>query len=210
MNINIGVDEVGRGPIAGPVTFCAFITFDTNNDIIFGNYKDSKKLTKIKREKEYQELLQQKINLICDFFIVSKSSIYIEKYGLSTTIKKCLESLILKIIQKYSHYKYLSIRLDGGLKFTEEFVKKINLKGFIMNTQSIIKGDEKVLEIKNASIIAKVSRDRYMHNINKKLIKEIKVNYKFDSHVGYGTKEHYFLINKYGLTKYHRKSWIKV
>lgn len=209
----LGIDEVGRGCIAGPITFCAFIMKENikiQNDK--NNFKDSKKLTPIKRRTLLTIFNKRKLEGDCDFVIVSHSAKEIEKIGLTKVINKCLERCVTNIIRlNYNLDKSETIiRLDGGLKLTQEFIDKIRLKyNFNLEYETIIKGDEKVEVIANASIVAKVARDNYMINLSKKLYHQKDIYYAFDKNVGYGTALHYKYIQKYGLTEHHRKSWVK-
>ncbi|MFH0755216.1 MAG: ribonuclease HII [bacterium] len=198
----VGVDEVGRGPLAGPVAVCAFKTykffkktfllnqgnfiFDKNNEI-----KDSKKLTAKKRKEIFDKLVFLKKEKLIDFFVCYESARKIDKIGLSKAIKNCLNKAIDKL--KLEPEKCL-ILLDGGLKASEKFI----------NQKTIIKGDEKEKNIAFASIIAKVSRDVLMCKIAKKYPK-----YSFEINKGYGTKKHCEAIKKNGLCFEHRKSFCK-
>lgn len=227
MDFIIGIDEVGRGPIAGPIVFCAFImskdtSFIDEKDKEYFNknekYRDSKKTSEKQRQEKYNLFTLYKKENKCDFLTVSKSAKDIDSLGLSIIINKCLEGLVNKIIKNINtqkgiickENKILNIKLDGGLKFKKDFIEKIENKHNIkLNIETIIKGDEKVEAIRNASIIAKVKRDKYMHNLNKKIIKTLGYDYHLDSHMGYGTALHYEKIHTYGLTEYHRKGWVK-
>jgi len=179
----IGIDEVGRGPIAGPVTVCACMISPEITKKYKG-IKDSKKLSEKRREeiyKEIQDLVQYKV--------MSISAKEIDEKGISFCIKKALAKSI-SIFPPDTQ-----VLLDGGLKAPPEF----------KNQKTIIKGDEKEVCIALASIIAKVTRDRYMCKMAKKY-----PEYGFDEHKGYGTSKHYESIQKSGLSLLHRKSFIKV
>lgn len=220
----LGIDEVGRGSIAGPITFCAFIMREDatllekvlnkkTGKLEYEKLKDSKKMTPEKRKLKSSFLNRKKIKGgECDFVLVSKSAEQIEKFGLSKIIEKSLNECILKIIKlNYNLDKeYCSIKLDGGLKFSQKFLEKIKEKyNYELNIETIIKGDEKIEAIAMASIKAKVTRDTYMHILSKKVYNIENIYYGWDQNAGYGTAKHYAYIKKYGLTKYHRKSWIK-
>ena len=178
-----GIDEAGRGPIAGPMVFAGVIfKFQVSSskfqETWFKDLTDSKKLTPKKREELFEIIKENSI-----YHIVFKSNDEIDEKGLSKCIKECL----IEIKKTLKADKYL---FDGNSSFGIEGI------------ETIIKGDEKIKEISAASILAKVSRDRFMIDISKKY-----PEYKFDKHKGYITKEHKKLIEKYGLCEIHRKSY---
>ena len=187
----VGIDEVGRGPLAGPVAVCAFkmpIGFKTAG---FGPLKDSKKLTPKKREEIFAKLEILKKNRKVDYSVCYESAKRIDKVGLSKAIKNCLEKSLKNIKVNSTECRVL---LDGGLKAPKDF----------LNQKTIIKGDEKERAIAFASIVAKVSRDALMCKVAKKFPK-----YSFEIHKGYGTKMHCEAIRKYGLSAEHRKCFCK-
>ncbi len=196
----VGIDEVGRGPIAGPVALCAFLCAITNYDLLIKNgiqetktkLKDSKKLSKIQREKWFDYLKKEKQNGNCDFAVSYVSPENIDKFGIVKSIQKALDSSLEKL-NANSQLLNAQIYLDGGLKAPTEFV----------NQETIIKGDELHPVISCASIVAKVSRDKVMANYAKEY-----PDYGFEKHSGYGTKAHYDAIKKHGLIPLHRKSFI--
>ncbi len=178
-----GIDEAGRGPIAGPMVFAGVIfKFQVSSskfqETWFKDLTDSKKLTPKKREELFEIIKENSI-----YHIVFKSNDEIDEKGLS----KCIKESLIEIKKTLKADKYL---FDGNSSFGIEGI------------ETIIKGDEKIKEISAASILAKVSRDRFMIDISKKY-----PEYKFDKHKGYITKEHKKLIEKYGLCKIHRKSY---
>ena len=173
-----GIDEAGRGPIAGPLVFAGVIFKYEIKDKWFETLTDSKKLSPQKREELFALIKENSF-----FHIVFKSNKEIDEKGLSLCIK---ESLI-EIKSKLKAKKYL---FDGNSNFGVEGI------------DTIIKGDMKIKEISAASILAKVSRDNFMIKISKKY-----PQYKFEKHKGYITKEHKELINKYGFCEIHRKSY---
>ncbi len=181
----VGIDEVGRGPLAGPVAVGAF-KIPTDFPIRgFGPIKDSKKLTPEIREEFYKKLLVLKKEKKIDFAVSYESAKNIDKFGLSKAIKNCLESSIKKL---HLNPKECLILLDGGLKAPK-----------IFKQQTIIKGDEKKRAIAFASIVAKVLRDRKMVKLTEKFPK-----YLFEIHKGYGTKKHRELIKQFGICSEHR------
>lgn len=197
----IGVDEVGRGPIAGPITFCIFV-MKREVDILslFDKRKlrDSKKLTPKKREEIYKKLSNMKKESLVDYCLVSHSARQIDTLGLSRIVRKSIDTGLEKIAKKIPlHNTY--IYLDGGL----------TIKDATLQFETVIKGDEKVEAIACASIIAKVTRDMYMHKLEQKLKKEKGVEYGWSRNVGYGTREHYEYMKKYGIHEHHRKSFLK-
>ncbi|MEK7607331.1 MAG: ribonuclease HII [Patescibacteria group bacterium] len=185
----VGIDEVGRGPLAGPVTVCACKVPHQFDFSYFKGIKDSKKLSPKKRTEWFEKISALKSKGHLDFAIASISAMEIDKIGISQAIKKALnqslESLAL------APDKTL-IKLDGALVAPEKFLFQ----------ETIIKGDEKIPIISAASIVAKVMRDRYM-------TKQAKIYplYGFEKHKGYGTREHFRLIRKHGLSPIHRKSF---
>ncbi len=194
----IGVDEVGRGPLAGPVTLCAFYVEDEKEAIreIFHNtIRDSKKLNKSNRLNIYQIIRKNRlIKTRVEYAISSRSAEYIDKYGISHAVRQCLVSCMRTLVKKGIEIEKISIRLDAGLK--------IPLKN--LTQESFVKGDERFVEIALASIMAKVSRDMYME----KLTKEHN-EYGWERNVGYGTVDHRKAIKNKGITKYHRRTYLK-
>jgi ribonuclease HII len=184
----IGIDEVGRGPLAGPVAVCAFKMPIDFNAKTFGKIKDSKKLTSKKREEIFCKLKGLKE---LDYCVSYESAKRIDKIGISKAIKNCLERS-LKILKLRP--SECMILLDGGLKAPKEYKYQ----------RTIIRGDEKERAIAFASIVAKVSRDALMCRLAKKYPK-----YRFDVHKGYGTRRHCTAIRRHGLCPEHRKYFCK-
>jgi ribonuclease HII len=201
----IGIDEAGRGPLAGPVTVGLFSAENKMKNklikILGGRVRDSKQLSPEKRETIFKILHELKMNGQVDFSVAHSTPKMIDKKGISHCIRSCVASCLKKL-----HHKFLSdnddhgilsrvvIRLDGGLKAPIEFKKQ----------KTIIKGDANDVFIACASIVAKVSRDRLMCKFAKKF-----PLYKFEIHKGYGTLLHRSLIAEQGLSEIHRKSFCK-
>lgn len=188
----IGIDEVGRGPVAGPVTICLFLKdskLDLNYLFKAGKLKDSKKLSVKRREEIYTQLLDMKKQSIVDWVVMSKSAKEIDKIGISKCLYVCIKGGLEKIKNQNPKLKNIKTILDGALP--AEF------------GEVHIKGDEKYIEIALASIVAKVSRDRYMVTLSKKVY-----GYGFEQNMGYGTASHLAAIKSLGPTDYHRKSYL--
>lgn len=190
----IGIDEVGRGPLAGPVGvgLCA-IKKDklVIAKKIFKNFKDSKQLSEKQRYEWLEKIKSAEKEGILFYKVFMSSEKIIDEKGISFAIKsamnKCLDFFDF-------NPKTVEMRLDGSLYAREEF----------KNQKTIIKGDEKELVIALASIVAKITRDEYMKKIAKKY-----PDYGFDIHKGYGTKSHRDIILKNGPSKIHRVSFLK-
>tara|TARA_B100001175_G_C19406014_1_gene588684 strand:+ start:201 stop:761 length:561 start_codon:yes stop_codon:yes gene_type:complete len=179
MKIIAGVDEVGRGSLIGPVYAAAVILNKSINKKLL---KDSKSLTKKKREELYSYI---KKNSIC---AIGQASVKeIEKMNILNASLLAMKRAIKKLKKKPS-----LVLVDGN--------KLPDLTNY--NLKYIIKGDQKISSISGASIIAKVSRDRFITSLSKKFR-----NYGWNNNSGYGTKEHLRAIKKYGITKHHRKTF---
>ena len=174
-----GVDEVGRGSLIGPVYAAAVIL---KKKLDKKKLKDSKKLTKKNRE-----ILEKYIKKNSYWSIGSASLKEIEKFNILNASLLAMKRAILKLNKKPT-----CVLVDGN--------KIPKLKNY--NLKYVIKGDEKIPEISAASIIAKVARDRLMKKISKKFNE-----YAWDKNAGYGTKMHLKAIKKFGVTKYHRKTF---
>ncbi len=190
MAYTVGIDEAGRGPLAGPVSVGMVKVPAHLNKQFFKGIKDSKKLSQEKRELWYARAVEGKKRGELDFHVALISEKVIDKRGISYAIRlgilRCLEALDVSLKD--------SIFLDGSLKAPVQF----------KNQQTIIKGDEKVPVISLASICAKVARDRKMVGLAKKFPR-----YGFDIHKGYGTSAHLAALRKYGKTALHRSTFLK-
>lgn len=180
-NLVCGVDEAGRGPLAGPV-FAASVIFPVNT--IIEGINDSKKISEKKREKLF-EIIKQK--------------------ALAYSIAYATEEEIDKINILNATFLAMS-RAVEGLKVKPDIALIDGNKSPELNipTMCIIKGDAKSQSIAAASILAKVSRDRLMKELSLKY-----PEYQFEKHKGYGTALHRELIKKYGCCPIHRKTFLK-
>lgn len=196
MNYIIGVDEVGRGPLAGPVVLAA-VCLPYGIKIVnrkLGKLKDSKKLSQKKRE-EWVGYFKQHPQI--RFALARINSRGIEKLNISGAANRAAYKAITKLARTYNlQPKTYKLMCDGGLY--------PRAKNFSLISETIIKGDEKVTAIKIASILAKVQRDRYMLKLAKKY-----PQYGFEEHKGYATKRHRKAIKKYGPSEIHRKTFLK-
>lgn len=170
-----GIDEAGRGPIAGPLVVAGVVLIEDIKGL-----NDSKILSEKKREVLFDE-----IKIKSKYHIVFTSAKVIDEIGLSA----CLKNSIMEIMEKLESHcdEFL---MDGNTSFG---IKSLNWK---------IKADATVAQVSAASILAKVSRDRYMIEINDKYS-----NYNFSKHKGYGTKAHIEAIKKFGRSDEHRVSF---
>jgi len=167
-----GIDEAGRGPIAGPLVMAGVILKENIEGL-----NDSKKLTPKKREMLFDEIIKKS-----QYKIVEVDNHIIDEKGLSFAIKYCLNEILTSL--KADKYIF-----DGNSSF-----------GFDIDT--MIKGDSKIKEISAASILAKVTRDKFMIKIAKQY-----PNYSFAKHKGYITKQHIEEIKTHGYCDLHRISY---
>jgi ribonuclease HII len=192
-DILVGIDEVGRGPIAGPVTLCAFgVEKKFYKDVFreLSGITDSKKLTEKKREYFFKKIKKIKKDGKVKVSLFSVSAKRIDEKGISLAIRVALKKVTSKITEK-PHKAFLY--LDGSLFVDEKF-----------SQETIIKGDLKNWLIGAASVVAKVTRDKKMKENALRY-----PNYGFEKHKGYGTKLHYENIKKFGFCDIHRKTWVK-
>ncbi len=168
-----GIDEAGRGCLAGPLVVAGVILKESINGL-----DDSKKLTEKRRETLFDIIKQNSY-----YEIVFTESKTIDKIGLSLAIADSIEKIIEKLQPSHTI-------MDGNTNFG------------ILGVQAVIKADTKISEVSAASILAKVSRDRYMCEIDKKY-----PQYGFKKHKGYGTKHHVDAIREFGRSDIHRYSF---
>jgi ribonuclease HII len=185
----IGIDEAGRGPLAGPVAVAAVCVPIANKPR--GKQKDSKQLTAKQREELFLELKQQQRENKLKFAVALVGHKYIDERGIAAAIrlgiKRCLERLGCEPGE-------CLVLLDGSLRASAIYI----------NQKTIIGGDASEPIIALASIVAKVHRDRRMIRLSQKY-----PNYGFAVHKGYGTLAHYQALKQHGLSPIHRRSFLK-
>lgn len=173
-----GIDEVGRGPLAGPVVAAAVILPETFRLL---GLDDSKKLTEAKRE-EFYEYIQQNAVAIGVGMIGAEE---IDSINIYEATKKAMLSAIQQLALKPDYLLIDAMELNTPYP-----------------SESIIKGDANSISIAAASVVAKVTRDRLMKKFHEQY-----PHYYFSKNMGYGTKDHLFALEKYGITPIHRKSF---
>ncbi len=176
-----GVDEAGRGPLAGPVCAAAVILPD---GLIIDGLNDSKKLSEKKREALYD--------------IIKENAL---AYGIAMASEKEIDEI--NILQA----TFLAMkRAVSALEIKPDFILVDGNRdpGLGIDTRTVVKGDSLSQSIAAASVLAKVTRDRYMLELDKKY-----PEYLFSKHKGYGTKLHYEMLEKYGISDIHRRSFLK-
>ena len=175
-----GVDEAGRGPLAGPV-YAAAVVFD--EDVIIEGINDSKKLSEKKREALYDEICEKATS----YCIASVDNNRIDEINILQATFEAMRTAVSGLAVEPDY-----VLVDGD--------KSPSIK---TDHETVIKGDSKSMAIAAASILAKVSRDRYITEMAK-----LYPHYGFEKHKGYGTKAHYEAIEKYGVCPIHRMSFL--
>ncbi len=181
-----GIDEAGRGPLAGPLVVAAAVS---EGDFRIDGVRDSKKLSAKQREELFEKIVSSVIEFSCEIIqpdiIDGINILKATMLGMENCIK----------LLKSKPDKFL---IDGNyFKLNEDFQNSLNY-------ETVIHGDDIHYEISCASIIAKVTRDRLMIELD-----TLYPQYGFSSNKGYGTAKHIEAIKKYGITPVHRKSFVK-
>ena len=176
-----GVDEAGRGPLAGPVYAAAVILPD---GCIIEGVNDSKKLSEKKREALFDVIKENALA----YSIASASEKEIDEINILNATYLAMQRAV----------EGLNIKADFAL------IDGNRLPQLSIPAQCIVKGDAKSMSIAAASILAKVSRDRYMLEMAEK-----HPQYQFEKHKGYGTKLHYEMLDKYGASDIHRQTFLR-
>lgn len=196
----IGIDEAGRGPLAGPVAV-GVVSVPTDFEWgLLSGVTDSKKLSEKKREKIYKAAKKLEKAGLLQSVVVFGSAKQIDKKGIAVVIRECVARGLLRITTRQDlglpPKKQVFIKLDGGLRAPDEWIHQ----------ETIIKGDAKEKVIGLASIMAKVTRDRYMR---RRALLAAYAPYDFATHKGYGTKAHREAIAVHSLSPEHRHTFCK-
>lgn len=176
-----GVDEAGRGPLAGPVCAAAVIL---PRGLEIEGLDDSKKLSEKKREKLFDDI----VNAAVSYGIAFASVEEIAEYNILGATFMAMNRAIGQLSPKPE----LAL-IDGNRN-----------KGICIESRCVVKGDSKCADIAAASILAKVTRDRYMLEMAEKY-----PQYRFEQHKGYGTKLHYEMLREYGPSPIHRRDFLR-
>ncbi len=176
-----GMDEAGRGPLAGPVV-CACVIMPLEKEKLIDGINDSKKLSPKKREELFEKIVKTAIS----YSIVEVDEKTIDRINILQATKLGMKKAFESLSVKPAIVLIDAVKLDIDIK-----------------QENIIKGDAKSYNIASASILAKVYRDRLMVKLSKDY-----PEYHFDKHKGYGTKEHIDALKKYGKCPIHRDSFI--
>ena len=201
---SIGIDEAGRGPLAGPVAVGVVLVPASFDWALLSGVGDSKKVTPKRRLAIFAEAKRLQAAGLLEYAVVLKSAIEIDKKGIVPCIKAALveglqyieETELARSAVGDDFRQRVAVKLDGGLKAPATYIHQ----------ETIIKGDAKELVIGLASIMAKVTRDQYMERQAKKAAYKA---YGLAVHKGYGTKSHRELIKLHGLSKEHRQSFCR-
>lgn len=176
-----GVDEAGRGPLAGPVYAAAVILPEGAR---LDGINDSKKLSEKKREELYEKIIE----IAVSYAVFSVDEKEIDEVNILNATHKAMNGAV-KSLDIPADY----VIIDGN-----------SIKGMELPHETVVKGDAKSISIAAASILAKVSRDRYITEMAEKY-----PEYGFEKHKGYGTKAHTDAILEYGVSPIHRKTFLK-
>ena len=183
----LGIDEVGRGPLAGPLVVGAVILPSDDREW-YAELKDSKKLSAKKRE-ELNEIILAEATVGLGWV----SNIELDEVGISEALRLATRRAVREVQRLHSPFSQIII--DGKVNFLRD-------TPIARYVSTVIKADDKIREVSAASIVAKVARDRYMKEIANKYLE-----YGFDQHMGYGTEMHRKAIARYGICPEHRRSF---
>lgn len=190
----IGIDEAGRGPLAGPLSVgavCAPVTATIEHTFFEKGIRDSKKLTLGKREELFDWIRH---NNELRHVVTMVGPRVVDREGISTATRTAISRALKRLVPSDCTPDDVLVLLDGGLRAPTAY----------LHQATIIKGDEKEPLIALASVVAKVSRDAKMRTLGFQY-----PEYGFEGHKGYATKEHYEALRKHGMCDSHRRSFLK-
>lgn len=191
IQLTIGIDEVGRGPLAGPVAVgITIVPASLDITALFQGLTDSKKMTESSRARVAGEAENARADGVLQFGVFSLSAERVDSWGIERALQHCIERGLAELAPNPAE---THIYLDGRLKAPKEY-----------RQETVIRGDALIPAISLASVVAKVARDRYMSETLHPKLPE----YGFDAHKGYGTASHIAAIKEYGPSPEHRKTFL--
>jgi ribonuclease HII len=185
-----GVDEAGRGPLAGPVAVCALAVIKPGALGELPESLDSKRFSETRRSAIAQRIRQLKHEGALDYQVVMASAAVIDRLGISKAVSRSATAALTKLSSRVALSHAV---LDAGITHAAA-----------VPSENLVRGDSLVPEIGAASIMAKTMRDEYMRRLALRM-----PGYGFDVHKGYGTAAHYSAIARLDVTKEHRKSFLR-
>ncbi len=188
----VGIDEAGRGPLAGAVAVGVVVFFSSFRRRRFCGAKDSKQLSPAARDRWFSVIKEEHGRGNLAYSVSFTGAKRIDEWGIVRSVSAALRRALRRLELKPSACKVL---LDGGLRAPSEYIRQ----------ETLIRGESRELSIALASIVAKVSRDRKMIRLSKRY-----PQYGFEIHKGYGTKLHQRRIRRFGPCDIHRRSFLKV
>lgn len=201
MSCVIGIDEVGRGALAGPVTVAAFALMRAAylHDAPHPPLRDSKQLTPAQREAWMRHIRAWKRKCPTDIFFAVESMPprTVDRLNISEAANHAATRALGKVLARMEAHKDIEVILDGGLHLRKEFTG-------LRRIRTLIKADERFDAVKLASIVAKVTRDRKLISLHARYPR-----YQFPNHKGYGTKEHMNAIRAHGISPVHRLTFTR-
>lgn len=191
----VGIDEAGRGPLAGPLAIGFFAVHTASALRQFRGVKDSKQLSERQREEWFARIRSAATRGEIAYTVAMVQARTIDELGLSPAIRRALDRGLRRLVERgWAAPETTKILLDGSLYAPRRYASQ----------ETIIDGDAKEPIIALASICAKVTRDRRLKRLAK-----LYPAYGFEIHKGYGTKVHYAALRRHGLSPEHRRSFLK-
>ncbi len=187
----VGIDEVGRGPVAGPVSVgIVVVDVDFDFEAVFPKLTDSKKMTEKARERIHASALLERARGVISWGVFSNDATVVDTKGIEHAIHEAIARGINELLPDATLTK---VFLDGRLKAPPAYEQ-----------ESLIRGDSLIPAISLASVVAKVERDGYMGSV----VHNEYPQYGFNAHKGYGTAFHMSAIREFGMTPFHRRTFL--